>query len=104
MLARVHMRDRQEDRERLEGEKNVCVLPRARTHTHTNTHTRSIVGHMEAKGMLGRRCVFVEMGAGRGTLSRTIREAAPMCDVILVERCRWLLLCSCVCVCVCVCM
>ena len=40
MLARVHMRDRQEDRERLEGEKNVCVLPRAHTHTHTHTHTQ----------------------------------------------------------------
>jgi hypothetical protein len=40
---------------------------------------RSIVGHMEKRGLLNKEFVFVEMGAGRGTLSLTLREAEPSC-------------------------
>lgn len=47
---------------------------------------RSIVGHMEKKDMLAKGHVYVEMGAGRGTLSLTLREALPACNIVLVER------------------
>jgi len=30
--------------------------------------------------------VYVEMGAGRGTLSLTLREAVPACHIVLIER------------------
>ena len=55
------------------------------THRHAEQQ-RSIVGHMEKKNMLDRRFVYIEMGAGRGTLSLTLREAEARCDVVLVER------------------
>ena len=35
---------------------------------------RSIVGHMEKRGLLQPEYVYVEMGAGRGTLSRTLNN------------------------------
>jgi tRNA:m4X modification enzyme len=47
---------------------------------------RSIIGHMEKTDMLNPNYVYVEMGAGRGTLSRTLREAEPACHIVLVER------------------
>jgi len=47
---------------------------------------RSILGHMQQAGLLAPNFVYVEMGAGRGTLSRTLREAEPSSDVVLVER------------------
>jgi hypothetical protein len=48
------------------------------THRHAEQQ-RSIVGHMEKKNMLDRRFVYIEMGAGRGTLSLTLREAEARC-------------------------
>ena len=47
---------------------------------------RSIVGHMEKRGLLQPEYVYVEMGAGRGTLSRTLNEALPGSHIVLVER------------------
>ena len=55
------------------------------THRHAEQQ-RSIIGHMEKKNMLDRRFVYIEMGAGRGTLSLTLREAEARCNVVLVER------------------
>ncbi|XP_008293658.1 tRNA:m(4)X modification enzyme TRM13 homolog [Stegastes partitus] len=56
----------------------------------------SILGHLEALGLLGRGRCFVEFGAGRGKLSHWIHEALKTCDgpktcddlqLLLVERC-----------------
>ncbi|XP_067452114.1 tRNA:m(4)X modification enzyme TRM13 homolog [Thunnus thynnus] len=56
----------------------------------------SILGHLEALGLLGRGRSFVEFGAGRGKLSHWIHEALKTsehlntCDdllLLLVERC-----------------
>ncbi|CAK6981282.1 tRNA:m(4)X modification enzyme TRM13 homolog [Scomber scombrus] len=56
----------------------------------------SILGHMEALGLLGRGRSFVEFGAGRGKLSHWIHEALKTCEqlktcehlqLVLVERC-----------------
>lgn len=56
----------------------------------------SILGHLEAEGLLGRERCFVEFGAGRGKLSHWIHEALKTQDhmktqedlqLLLVERC-----------------
>ncbi|XP_053179081.1 tRNA:m(4)X modification enzyme TRM13 homolog [Scomber japonicus] len=56
----------------------------------------SLLGHMEALGLLGRGRSFVEFGAGRGKLSHWIHEALKTCEqpktcddlqLLLVERC-----------------
>uniref|UniRef100_UPI0037E7D6E9 tRNA:m(4)X modification enzyme TRM13 homolog n=1 Tax=Semicossyphus pulcher TaxID=241346 RepID=UPI0037E7D6E9 len=56
----------------------------------------SILGHLEAQGLLGRGRCFIEFGAGRGKLSHWIHEAlkAPAhlttqddLQMLLVERC-----------------
>lgn len=56
----------------------------------------SILGHLEALGLLGRGRCFVEFGAGRGKLSHWIHEALKTPEqqetpedlqLLLVERC-----------------
>lgn len=56
----------------------------------------SILGHLEALGLLGRGQCFVEFGAGRGKLSHWIHEALKTPEhmetqqelqLLLVERC-----------------
>lgn len=49
----------------------------------------SILGHMEALGLMGGGRCFVEFGAGRGKLSHWIHEAlrtVPDLQLLLVER------------------
>lgn len=77
------------------GARSVCVSP-------FRCVQSSILGHLEALGLLGRGRCFVEFGAGRGKLSHWIHEALKTRDdpetrdhleswddlqLLLVERC-----------------
>ncbi|KAM9848987.1 tRNA:m(4)X modification enzyme TRM13 homolog [Aulostomus maculatus] len=56
------------------------------------TQQSSILGHLEALGLLGRGRCFVEFGAGRGKLSHWIHEALKTCEPPSTCECLQLLL------------
>lgn len=78
----------------LEDVELLVVVSRPLSHLSSVVQS-SLLGHLEALGLLGRGRCFVEFGAGRGKLSHWIHEALktrdPLqtCDdlqLLLVER------------------